>query len=78
MGRSLNAAFSMTAGRVLAIHHLTACITETFEHTDTLLTLYAMLLCVPRCVTVDLGAHKSPTHLLYLTSLCSKVSKRLE
>ena len=53
-------------------------ITETFKHTDPLFTLYAMLLCVPRCGTKDLGTHKPPIHLLYWTLLCSKVSKRLE
>ena len=53
-------------------------VTETFEHTDNLLTLYVRPYCVPRCVTLDFGTHKSPTYLLYWTSPCFKVWKRLK
>lgn len=47
-----------------------------WTHTHHFLTLYVALLCVPRCVSEDLGTHKALVPLPYWTSPCSKVSKR--
>ena len=49
-------------------------VTETFEHTPPLITLYIMLPCDSRYLSEGLGTQKSPIHLIYLNWLCSKVS----